>query len=362
MPGRLFGLGVGPGDPELLTLKALRLLRAAPVVAYLAPEHGDSFARSIVAAWLEPEQREIAIRVPMRPGPPPAAIYDAATAILAAELDRGDDVALLCQGDPLFYGSFVHLLDRLAGRYRIEIVPGVSAIVACAAAASTPLATRDETLSVIPATLDEAEIARRLCGADAAAVVKLGRHFSKVRRTLHELGLIDNALYIERATLPNQRVAPIACVDAAAVPYFSMILIRRRSGQRLPLEHQGGSVRRFYESLGLTASLPLPGKVVRQAGSFAFGTTSPGQLTTAKTRSSGRTGCPPTRPAVSSDQQSVPGRDRVVAESIDADRRSERGEDARISGRAHSGECAGARAPRARGGRRGGSGQRNRLR
>jgi precorrin-2/cobalt-factor-2 C20-methyltransferase len=239
MPGRLFGLGVGPGDPELLTLKALRLLRAAPVVAYPAPEHGDSFARSIVAAWIEPGQREIAIRVPMRPGPPPAAIYAAGAAALATELDRGDDVALLCQGDPLFYGSFVHFLDRLAGRYRIEIVPGVPSIAACAAAASNPLVTRDEILAVIPAMLGEAEIARRLCEADAAAVVKLGRHFSKVRRVLHELGLLDSAQYIERATLPNQHVAPLACVDAADVPYFSMILIRRRSGQGLSLEDQG---------------------------------------------------------------------------------------------------------------------------
>ena len=239
MPGRLFGLGVGPGDPELLTLKALRLLRASPVVAYPAPEHGDSFARSIVANWIEPGQREIAIRFPMRPGPPPAAIYDAATAILAAELDRGDDVALLCQGDPLFYGSFVHLLARLAGRYRIEIVPGVPSITACAAAASTPLVTRDETLAVIPATLGEAEIARRLGEADAAAVVKLGRHFSKVRRVLRELCLLDRALYIERATLPNQHVAPLACVDAADIPYFSMILIRRRAEQRLPADDRG---------------------------------------------------------------------------------------------------------------------------
>jgi len=239
MPGGLFGLGVGPGDPELLTLKALRLLRAAPVVAYPAPEHGVSFARSIVAAWIEPGQREIAIRFPMRPGAPPAAIYAAGAAALATELDRGDDVALLCHGDPLFYGSFVHLLARLAGRYRIEIVPGVPSIAACAAAASTPLVMRDETLAVIPATLGEAEIARRLCEADAVAVVKLGRHFSKVRRVLGELRLLDNALYIERATLPNQHVAPLASVDAARVPYFSMILIRRRSGQQLPLHNQG---------------------------------------------------------------------------------------------------------------------------
>jgi len=232
IPGRLFGLGVGPGDPELLTLKALRLLRAAPVVAYLAPEQGDSFARSIVARWLVAGQREIAIRVPMQPRPPSAGIYDAAAAELATELDRGNDVALLCQGDPLFYGSFIHFFTRLAGRYRIEIVPGVASITACAAATSIPLVARDEALAVIPATLDEAEIASRLGDSDVAAIVKLGRHFSKVRRVLRELGLADSARYIERATLPNQRVAPFACVDAGHVPYFSMTLIRRRGGIR----------------------------------------------------------------------------------------------------------------------------------
>ena len=227
MPGRLFGIGVGPGDPELLTLKALRLLRVAPVVAYPAPEHGESFARSIVARWLEAGQHEIAIRFPMQPGTPSAGIYEAAAAELAAELDRGNDISLLCQGDPLFYGSFIHLFARLAGRYRIEIVPGVPSITACAAAASTPLVMRDEALAVIPATLDEAEIARLLGEADAAAIVKVGRHFSKVRRVLRERGLLDRARYIERATLPNQRVAPFASVDAGHVPYFSMTLIRR---------------------------------------------------------------------------------------------------------------------------------------
>jgi len=224
--GRLFGLGVGPGDPELLTLKALRLLRGVAVVAYPAPEHGDSFARSIVAAWLGAGQREIAIRIPMQPGPPPEGIYDVAASALGAELDGGNDVALLCQGDPLFYGSFVHLFARLVDRYRIEIVPGVSSITACAAAALTPLVRRDETLAVIPATLGEAEIVRRLRESDAAAIVKLGRHFPKVRRVLCELGLLNSAYYIERATLPNQRVLPFARVHAGEIPYFSMALVR----------------------------------------------------------------------------------------------------------------------------------------
>ena len=231
--GRLYGLGVGPGDPELLTLKALRLLRAVPVVAYPAPEHGNSFARSIVAAWIERHQREIAIRFPMRPGPPPVEIYDGAAADLAAELEEGRDVALLCQGDPLFYGSFINVFTRLAGRYQIEIVPGVSSLTACAAAAATPLVSRDDTLAVIPATLDEDQIAARLAASESVAIVKLGRHIAKVRRVLDRLGLLDGAVCIEHATLPTQRVAPFACINPDLAPYFSTVLIatsRRADG------------------------------------------------------------------------------------------------------------------------------------
>ena len=225
--GRLYGLGVGPGDPELLTLKALRLLRTVPVVAYPAPEHGDSFARSIVAAWIEGHQREIAIRFPMRPGPPPVGIYETAAAALAAELESGRDVALLCQGDPLFYGSFINLLTRLAGRYRIEIVPGVSSLTAVAAAAAFPLVSQDETLAVIPAMLEEDQIAARLAECDTAAIVKLGRHVAKVRRVLDRLGLLDSAVYVEHATLPTQRTVPLAAIESDEAPYFSMVLIAR---------------------------------------------------------------------------------------------------------------------------------------
>ena len=226
--GCLYGIGVGPGDPELLTLKALRLLRAAPVVAYPAPDSGASFARAIVADWLRPDQREIAIRFPMRPGPVPTAVYDEAAAAISAALDRGDDVACLCQGDPLFYGSFAGLLTRLAPRYSVEIVPGVSSLTACAAAAEMPLVQRDETLTVIPASLPEDELLRRLAAAETAAVVKLGRHLGKLRRVAEELGLLDGAVYAERASLPDRRIAPLATIDPASVPYFAMALLRRR--------------------------------------------------------------------------------------------------------------------------------------
>ncbi|MBV9151602.1 MAG: precorrin-2 C(20)-methyltransferase [Alphaproteobacteria bacterium] len=227
MTGRLHGIGVGPGDPELLTLKALRLLRAVPVVAYPAPESGPSFARGIVAQWLNPGKHEIPIRFPMRPGPPPDAIYDDAALRLATVLDGGDDIAFLCQGDPLFYGSFSGIYLRLATRYPVSVVPGVSSLTACAAAAGLPLAQRDAALSVIPATLPEEDLTRRLAESAMAAVIKIGRHFLKLRRVLEHLGLLDCATYIERATLPNQRVAPLAEIDPGSVPYFAMALISR---------------------------------------------------------------------------------------------------------------------------------------
>ena len=227
--GLLYGLGLGPGDPELVTLKALRLLRAAPVVAYPAPEDGDSFARRIVAGWLDQGQREIAIRFPMRPGPVPTAIYDTAAVQLAAALDRGDDIAYLCQGDPLFYGSFAGILSRLAARYEVTVVPGVSSLTACAAAAGLPLARRDDALAVIPASLPEDQLAARLAQIDAAAIIKLGRHFAKLRRVLADLGLLDRAIYVERASLPNQRVAPLATIDPAGVPYFATALVHQES-------------------------------------------------------------------------------------------------------------------------------------
>jgi precorrin-2/cobalt-factor-2 C20-methyltransferase len=210
-----------------VTLKALRLLRAAAVVAYPAPKGGDSFARSIVAEWIAPAQREIAIPFPMRPGPPPTKLYDDAAATIAVALDAGEDVAFLCQGDPFFYGSFAPIFTRLAPRYPVTIVPGVSSLVACAAAAATPLVQRDETVTVIPATLDADDLARRLGACDSAAIIKLGRHAAKVRSVLAALGRLDEAVYIERASQKRERVAMFTEIATETVPYFAMILVRR---------------------------------------------------------------------------------------------------------------------------------------
>lgn len=229
MTGRVCGLGVGPGDPELITLKALRLLRAAAVVVYPAPADGPSFARAIVARWLSPSQREIVIRVPMNAERfPIEAIYDGAAEEIAAALDCGDDVAVLCQGDPFFYGSFMYLFARLAARHAVTVVPGVSSLTACAAAAAWPLVARETALLVLPAPLPDDELQRRMAAAETIAFIKVGRHFARLSALLRRLGLAGEARYIERASLASERVLPLEAVDPAGVPYFSMILVNRR--------------------------------------------------------------------------------------------------------------------------------------
>lgn len=228
MTGTLYGLGLGPGDPELLTLKAHRILRAAPVIAYPAPEGGESFARRIVAGFLAPEQVEIPIVVPMRVERHPAQdVYDGAAAAIAGHLDAGRDVAVLCEGDPFFYGSFMYVFERLTERYPCEIVPGISSVMAGAAALKRPLAARNDVLTVIPAPLPDVEIRTQLAMADAVAIIKIGRHFKRICSLLEDLNLARSAGYLERIGLDEQKVMPLRAVDAESAPYFSMILVYR---------------------------------------------------------------------------------------------------------------------------------------
>ena len=227
MTGRLLGLSVGPGDPELLTLKALRLLKAAPVIAFPRLGQAPSFARRIVAEHLTGDQREIGFEVPLGGHGGTDAAYDRAAAEIANALDAGDDVAVLCEGDAFLYGSFIYLWSRLADRYGYEIIPGVSSLAAAPARLARPLAAGNDSVAILPATLDDTILAERLAGADAAIIMKLGRHLPRIRRLLARLGLEGRAHYIERATLPNEIVQPLRDLGAAPAPYFSMILVSR---------------------------------------------------------------------------------------------------------------------------------------
>lgn len=227
MPGKLIGVGLGPGDPDLITLKAARAIGAAQVVAYPSLAGGDSFARAIAADLISPEAREIRLDIPMTTARAPAQdAYDKGAAEIAGALDEGLTVVMLCEGDPFFYGSFMYVNARLADRYDVEVIPGVTSVTACAAVAGRPLVARNERLTVLPGPMDEAELRDRIAGAEAVAIMKVGRHLPKIRAVIEDLGLTPQATYIERATLPEQVVRPLADAPDTA-PYFSMILLTK---------------------------------------------------------------------------------------------------------------------------------------
>jgi precorrin-2 C20-methyltransferase / precorrin-3B C17-methyltransferase len=240
--GRLYGVGVGPGDPDLVTVRAARLIAEADVVAYHCARHGHSVARAAAAPYLRAGQAEEVLRYPVttedtdHPGGYAGALadfYTEAAARLAAHLDEGRTVVVLCEGDPGLYGSYQHLHVRLRDRFGAQIVPGVSSVSAAAAAVGEPLVQHDESLTVLPGTLPPELLRARLAaaGGDAVAILKLGRTFDKVREALADTGLLDRARYAERAGTDAQRVAPLAGVDPASVPYMSLALVPGR-GQR----------------------------------------------------------------------------------------------------------------------------------
>ncbi|MBV1865030.1 MAG: precorrin-2 C(20)-methyltransferase [Rhodobacteraceae bacterium] len=227
MTGKLYGVGLGPGDPELMTLKAHRLISTADVIAYPALETGDSFARSIAAGIIAETVEEIVIPVPMTVERGPAQqAYDAGAQAIAERLKVGQNVIVLCEGDPFFYGSFMYLFSRLSEQFEVEVVPGVTSITACAAVLAQPLTARNEVLTIIPGPMAETLMQERIAAADAVAIMKVGRHLPKIRRVLERLNLSQNAGYVERATLENQHVSSLSDAPEKA-PYFSMILITK---------------------------------------------------------------------------------------------------------------------------------------
>ena len=240
MSGTLFVVGVGPGDPELMTLKAARVIAAAPVVAYFAKHGARGHARSIAAGHIAPSAEQLRFEYPytteLSAHDPlylsaMAAFYESSAAALAGRLDAGQDVALLCEGDPFFYGSSMYLFDRLCG-YTHDVVPGVTGMSGCWTRAGLPMTHGDDVLSVLPGTLDAATMAARLQTCDAAVVMKVGRNLPKIRTALAEAGLLDRALYVERGAMPGERIIKLTELDDAKAPYFSMVLVPGRQRAR----------------------------------------------------------------------------------------------------------------------------------
>lgn len=228
MTGTLHLVGVGPGDPELLTLKAARLLDGVPVIAYPTTGEGAALALEIAREHLNPTAEQLPIAIPMSVERAPAqAAYDTAATAILAHLGAGRDVAWLCEGDPLFYGSAMYLVSRVAASAPVAIIPGVTSLTAAAAAIRRPLAARNESLKVLPAPLDDAILRAELDAAPAVAIIKVGRHFDRIRGLLTETGHADGAMVVEHATTSRQRITPLSQFCHDERPYFSTILCYR---------------------------------------------------------------------------------------------------------------------------------------
>lgn len=234
MTGVLWGVGVGPGDPELVTLKAARLIASADVIAYHQGVGKESNARRTAADLIRPGAVEEVLQYPVttggtdHPGGYDGALedfYAEVAARLGGHLEAGRDVVVLAEGDPMFFGSYMYIHDRLAERFEAHVVAGVPAFAASTASAATPLVRQTDVLTVLPGTLPEPELARRLADTDGAIIMKLGRTFGAVRSALVQAGRLDDAIYVERASMDAERVLPAAEVDPATVPYFSLIVV-----------------------------------------------------------------------------------------------------------------------------------------
>jgi len=232
--GRLYGVGTGPGDPELLTLKAARIIGQADVVAHFAKLGNSSNARRIVEGMMHAGQIEEPLYYPVTTELPSAhedyksattAFYEEAAERLATHLDAGRTVAVLSEGDPLFYGSYMHLHVRLAHRYETEVIPGITAMSGCWSAAGLPLVQGDDVLSVLPGTMPEPELVRRLGDTEGAVIMKVGRNLPKIRRALDEAGKLANAVYVERGTMANGVSMRLVDKGDDIAPYFALILV-----------------------------------------------------------------------------------------------------------------------------------------
>ncbi|QXX76223.1 precorrin-2 C(20)-methyltransferase [Methylovirgula sp. HY1] len=232
--GRLIGVGLGPGDPELLTVKAVKAIGSAPVIAFFAKKGRRGNAREIADRWIPSDRIELPLYYPMTTevafdDPLYVAslrcFYEATTEMLAGHLEAGSDVALLAEGDPLFYSSFMHLYVRLRERFETEIVPGITGMAGCWGAAGAPMAWGDDVLTVLPGTLAEEDLVIRLIKTDAAVIMKLGANLPKVRRAIIRADLLAHAIYVERGTMAAEKVIKLAERGDEDAPYFSMILI-----------------------------------------------------------------------------------------------------------------------------------------
>lgn len=240
-PGTLHVIGLGPGDPDLMTLKAARAIGSARVIAYFAKSGREGHARRTAGDHIAPGAEELRLEYPLttelgvkdeRYVARIAEFYTECAVLIGARLAAGIDVGLLCEGDPFFYGSSMALLDRLGPACRSVVIPGVTGMSGCWTQAGAKMVHGDDVLAVLPGTLDEESLAARLAGCDAAVIMKVGRNLAKIGAALRRAGRVERAVYVEHGTMPGERILPFAEVEGASAPYFALVLVPGRQGRR----------------------------------------------------------------------------------------------------------------------------------
>lgn len=243
MSGVLYGVGTGPGDPELMTLKAVRALERADVVAHFAKRGSPSNARAIASAYIRDDVIELPLLYPVTTELPHrsdayqqaiSCFYEESAQAVAAHLDAGRTVCVLSEGDPLFYGSYMHLHVRLAARYPSEVIAGVTAMSGCWSQSGLPLAQGEDVLTVLPGTVDDSELVRRLSTPDAVVIMKVGRNLPRIRRALEASGRLADAVYVERGTTQRASHMRLAAKEDDQAPYLSLVLVPAWSARPCP--------------------------------------------------------------------------------------------------------------------------------
>jgi precorrin-2/cobalt-factor-2 C20-methyltransferase len=238
--GRIICCGLGPGNPDLMSVRADREVRGATHVAYFRKKGRPGQARAIVEGMLASGVREYPMEYPVTTELAVASceytkllsdFYDA-WADRLARLSRETDVVVLCEGDPFFYGSFMHLYTRLQGRCEIDVIAGIPGMAGCWNVAGLPIALGDDVMTVLMGTLPEAELELRVQNSDALVIMKTGRNLAKICRALEAAGRLDDAWLIERGTMPGERVARLRDVNASDCPYFAIVLVHGRLSRR----------------------------------------------------------------------------------------------------------------------------------
>ena len=232
--GTIYGVGLGPGDPDLMSVRADRLLRGARHVAFFRKPGRSGQARKIVDGLLPDGAVEFPMEYPVTTEIPLtdprynellASFYEDCAAHLKTLAEQGEDVVVLCEGDPFFYGSFMHLYSRLRGITDVDVVPAITGMSGAWTATGDPITWGDDVLTVLAGTLPEDDLARRMAQTDALVVMKIGRNIDKVKRALTTAGLYDRAWIVEYAQMPNQRVCKLSENCEGITPYFSIIIV-----------------------------------------------------------------------------------------------------------------------------------------